>query len=116
AVVESSYLVTPQRSGIYSVGPLYLYGGDPFGFYKNWRKATEPAELTVIPNPVAFRMPRQRSASMLALDELETVPVSGESTEFWGVHEWRSGEPIKRVHWPTTARVGRLISPQSDIN
>jgi uncharacterized protein (DUF58 family) len=114
--VTSSYALTPLRSGVYSVGPLYLYGGDPFGFYKCWRKAAGESELTVLPSPVAFRLPRLRSASLLAQDELETVPVAGESTEFMGVREYRPGEPLKRLHWPTSARLGRLISRQFELN
>jgi len=98
------------------VGPLYLYGGDPFGFYKCWRRAAGESELTVLPNPVIFRLPRQHSASHLAQDELETVPVAGESTEFMGVREYRPGEPLKRLHWPTSARLGRLISRQYELN
>jgi uncharacterized protein (DUF58 family) len=65
---------------------------------------------------VTFRLPRQRSASLLAQDELETVAVAGESTEFMGVREYRPGEPLKRLHWPTSARLGRLISRQYELN
>jgi hypothetical protein len=60
-VVESAYNVFPLRSGVYSVGPFYLYGGDPFGFYKCWRRAAGDSTLTVLPSPVVFRLPRQRS-------------------------------------------------------
>jgi uncharacterized protein (DUF58 family) len=112
----ASYFVTPPRSGHFDVGPFYLSGGDPFGFYKNWRMAAPTSELIVLPNPVSFRMPRQDSASLIAMDELATVAVPGESTEFMGVREYRSGEPLKRVHWPTTARLGRLISRQYEMN
>jgi uncharacterized protein (DUF58 family) len=47
---------------------------------------------------------------------METVPVAGESTEFMGVREYRPGEPLKRLHWPTSARLGRLISRQYEMN
>ena len=115
-VSEAAYHLTPLRSGVFNIGPFYVYGGDPFGFYKNWRKAADTAELTVLPNPVSFRLPRQSSASLIALDELETVAASGESTEFMGVREYRPGEQLRRVHWPTTARLGRLISRQYEMN
>lgn len=112
----TKYSVVPQRSGRYQIGPFYLYGGDPFGFYKNWRQVAAAGELMVLPNPVSFRLPRQYSASRLALDEMATVAMPGESTEFMGVREYRPGEPLKRLHWPTTARLGRLISRQYEMN
>ncbi|HEU4753670.1 MAG TPA: DUF58 domain-containing protein, partial [Armatimonadota bacterium] len=32
----------------------------------------------------------------------------GEGSGFFGVREYRSGDPLRHVHWPTAARVGRL--------
>jgi uncharacterized protein (DUF58 family) len=72
--------------------------------------------VTVLPNPLNFHFTRPSSASNLAQDEMETIPVSGESTEFLGVREYRAGEPLKRVHWRTTARIGKLISRQYETN
>lgn len=114
--VEASYSLVPQRRGLFRVGPFYLYGGDPFGFYKCWSKREEYSELTVLPRPVAFSFRRPASTSQLRQDEVETVPVSGESTEFLGVREYIEGEPLKRVHWRTSARMGRLISRQYELN
>lgn len=114
--VRESYSVTPARRGEFRLGPFYLYGGDPFGFYKCWRKVDEYSPMLVLPNPVNFRFTRPGSTSLLAQDEMETIPLSGESTEFLGVREYREGEPLKRVHWRTTARIGKLISRQYEQN
>ena len=114
--VEASYYIVPARRGVFKVGPFYLYGGDPFGFYKCWSKKEQFSELTVLPCPVAFRFQQPASTSFLSQDELETVPVSGNSTEFLGVREYIEGEPLKRVHWRTSARLGRLISRQYELN
>lgn len=114
--VQESYSLTPMKRGVFKMGPFYLYGGDPFGFYKCWRRVDESTEIVVLPNPVDFSFTRPGSTSMLAQDELETVPVSGDSTEFLGVREYIPGEPLRRVHWRTTARIGKLISRQYELN
>ncbi|MBN2082897.1 DUF58 domain-containing protein [bacterium] len=114
--VEASYYIVPARRGAFKVGPFFLYGGDPFGFYKCWSKKEQFSELTVLPCPVAFSFQQPPSTSFLSQDELETVPVSGNSTEFLGVREYIEGEPLKRVHWRTSARLGRLISRQYELN
>ena len=110
------YQVKPQRRGVFSVGPFYLYGGDPFGFYKCWRKLNERTELMVLPRPVSFRFSRPASVSHLAQDELETVAAPGDSTEFLGVREYQQGDPLRHVHWASTARLGTLISRQYEKN
>lgn len=114
--VGAEYQAIPARRGVFRLGPFYLYGGDPFGFYKCWARKDEYTELTVLPNPVPFRFTRPASTSMLAQDEMETVPVSGESTEFFGVREYAEGESLRRVHWRSTARLGKLISRQYELN
>ena len=114
--VLSSYRVTPARRGVYELGPFFLYGGDPFGFYKCWRKLRVPTELVVLPDPVPFRFRQPPSASMLAQDELETQPLAGESSEFLGVCEYVSSDPMKRVHWMSSARHGKLITKQHEMN
>ncbi len=114
--VLSSYRVTPAHRGVYELGPFFLYGGDPFGFYKCWRKLRVPTELVVLPDPVPIRFRQPPSASMLAQDELETQPLSGESSEFLGVREYVSSDPMKRVHWMSSARHGKLITKQHEMN
>jgi uncharacterized protein (DUF58 family) len=114
--VREHYLLTPARRGEFRLGPFYLYGGDPFGFYKCWCKIEEHTPLLVLPNPVPFHFTRPGSTSQLAQDELETVPLSGESNEFMGVREYAEGESMRRVHWRSTARMGKLISRQYEKN
>lgn len=114
--VEAAYTLVPQRRGVFKVGPFYLYGGDPFGFYKSWAKREEYSELTVLPCPVAFSCRRPASTSLLKQDEVGTIPLDGDSTEFMGVREYVEGEPLRRVHWRTSARMGRLISRQYELN
>jgi len=36
----------------------------------------------------------------------------GESTEFLGMRDWRQGDRLRDIHWPSTARVGRLIAKE----
>jgi uncharacterized protein (DUF58 family) len=114
--VSANYQITPPRRGVFSVGPFYLYGGDPFGFYKCWRRLDERTELIVLPRPVSFRFTRPASVSHLAQDEMETIANPGSSTEFLGVREYRSGDQLRHVHWPSTARLGTLISRQHEQN
>ncbi|MDQ3023477.1 MAG: DUF58 domain-containing protein [bacterium] len=116
SVVESGYQVAPPKRGQYRLGPFYLYGGDPFGFYKSWNKFERFTDVLVLPCPVEYKIGRPRSLSRLAREELETLPVQGQSLEFLGVREYRQGEPPKNIHWRTSARLGKLISRQYEKN
>jgi uncharacterized protein (DUF58 family) len=114
--IDSLYRISPPRRGQYRIGPFYLYGGDPFGFYKAWNKFERYTDVLVLPCPVGYKLGRPRSLSRLAREELDTVPVQGQSMEFLGVREYAQGEPPKHIHWRTSARLGKLISRQYEKN
>jgi uncharacterized protein (DUF58 family) len=116
STVRSSYRVVPPRRGIYRLGPLFIYGGDPFGLYKCWHKVDQYSELAVLPCPVRFRAAHPSTLSELAREESGTLPRGGNSNEFLGVREYTPGEPLKRIHWLTSARLGRLFSRQYEMN
>ncbi|MCC7479591.1 DUF58 domain-containing protein [bacterium] len=114
--VRSSYTITPPRRGVFRIGPLFLWGGDPFGFYKNWRKVEIYNSVLVLPRALDFKMAQPPSISSLSRDESGSIPVGGQSTEFLGVREYVPGQQLKHIHWRTSARQGKLISRQYELN
>jgi len=67
------------------------------------------ASLLVLPvlhpvPPIAFSTGRRhRPAGAVA------VPQVGDSQEFLQLRDYRPGDPVRRIHWPSTARSGRLV-------
>ncbi len=43
---------------------------------------------------------------------IETSRVSGDEDEFYGIREYKEGDPIKKIHWLSTARKNKLIVKQ----
>lgn len=112
----ASYRIVPPRRGIFRLGPLFIYGGDPFGMYKCWHKVDSRSDLLVLPCPVRFRGIHPSSVSEMVREESGSQARSGDSTEFLGVREYTHGEPLKRIHWPTSVRHGKLYSRQYELN
>ena len=105
--------------GVYTLGGTTLQSGDPFGIYTVEVDQPESSTLVVmppvIPLPAIEVMPggwagdgRSRSNSLE-----QTINVSN-------VHEHQQGEPLKMIHWPTSAKHRKLYtrvldsSPSSD--
>jgi uncharacterized protein (DUF58 family) len=115
----SVYTLLIQR-GNFSLGPTIISSGDPFGLF-NFRKFL-PGEknLLVLPYSVdlkSFPFPPGLLPGGRALRRrsLELTPHAA------GVREYSYGDPLKRIHWPTTARRDKLMvkefdqDPQSDV-
>jgi uncharacterized protein (DUF58 family) len=67
-----------------------------------------PAEILVYPRVVA--LPERLLPPVLAAGQMPMSSTSrkGEGSGFFGVREYREGDPLRHVHWRTAARVGRL--------
>ena len=97
--------VGPLRRGPVGARGWVLESGDPLGFFR-WRGPSIDSELAlVLPRFTALAerpQVREVEASLAA-------PRTGSGTEMFGVREYRPGDPLRRIHWRSSARHGELI-------
>ena len=103
------YLLQCPKRGHFSFGPATIRSGDLFGFF--YKEIAEPKldTLVVYPRIVpleALGIPsRHPFGDIRASRHLFEDPV-----RVAGTRDYVPGEPLKRVHWKTTARLQRLQS------
>lgn len=111
--VDLSYLVEPPRRGITVIGPLVVDFADPFSLASGEISVGGQQEIVVAPAINLFPVTglsmtadegsartRQRRSSGAA-DELMT-------------REYRYGDPMRRVHWRSSAHHGELMVRQDE--
>lgn len=119
---ERSWVVLAQcrRRGKFTFGPVTLASSDPLGLFRWQRELPLYSTLVVYPATVdlpGFRAPIGRLSGGDALQH-QTHQVT---TNVAGVRDYLPGDSFNRIHWLSTARRGRLISkefeldPQADI-
>ncbi len=101
------YSLLLRRRGIFRIGPAAAVSGDPFGLFQVERLVQPPQQLVVFPETVPTRdlgLPPddpfgdRKSLRRLFEDNAQTI----------GVREALPGDSLRRMHWPATARTGRL--------
>jgi uncharacterized protein (DUF58 family) len=103
------------RRGLFNLGPTELRSGDVFGMFQTSRVIQSEANLLVTPYMVelsAFASPpgllfggrSQRRRT------LETTPYAA------SVREYDQGDPLNRVHWPSTARRNKLMVKEFELD
>jgi uncharacterized protein (DUF58 family) len=108
------------RRGVYRLGPTSLASGDLFGLFAVKRTIAHADSLLVLPLvvPIAdFPSPAGYLPGGKAIrrKSLEITPHAS------GVREYVHGDPLKRIHWPSSARRNRLMvkefeqDPQAEI-
>ncbi len=98
----------PQR-GRYDLGPITAYFFDPLGMF--YFKKTYPvySELYIYPQTFRIRKFPFLNKGVSPWLGVETSRVSGDEDEFYGVREYKAGDPIKKIHWMASARHQQLI-------
>lgn len=93
------------RRGVLAAEDVRLVSGDPAGFFRH-SKSLPGGEVAVV-------FPRFASlADSLRVREVEsflTAPRAGQGGETFGVREYRPGDPLRRIHWRSSARRGELV-------
>jgi len=97
-----------QQRGWFPLGPTEIETGDIFGLFLIRKEIESNTRLLVIPYTVnikAFPAPFGLLTGGRALRQktLEVTPYAA------GVREYVAGDPLKRIHWPTSARKEKLI-------
>jgi uncharacterized protein (DUF58 family) len=103
------------RRGRYRFGPLVMTGGDPFGLFRRAKSFGGRWEVLVYPAPVPlpyFWVPAAQFPGEGPLGR----PSPYLSPSAAGVREYEPGDPVSRIHWLTTARLGRLMAKTFDYH
>lgn len=105
---ELIYHVEAVKRGAYQVGPLRIQTTDPFGLTRFGHVIDNSSEMLVLPTPLILRRAFLEGGAFGWRGDQEGSR-RGSGMDFYGVRDFRSGDELRRVHWRTTARTGRLV-------
>ena len=103
------------RRGRFRLGPATLIAGDPFGLFPGRRNVGDPREVVVLPPAVplpSFPIPAGRLSGGEALRR-RTYQITPNAA---AVREYAHGDSLSRIHWKSSARRGRLISKEFELD
>jgi len=103
--------ICPKR-GRYILGPFRVYFFDPFGLFFFKKTYDVYSELYVYPKTFPIKRFPPLAKGIMPWFGIDTIHTSGDDDEFFGVREYREGDPIKRIHWISSARKNSLIVKQ----
>ena len=101
-----TYQVRSDVRGRFEIGPMSVRVTDPFGLVELGRAFTTTVPLTVTPRTVPLPAIPLGGVWTGSGDNRPRAFASG-SAEDVTVREYRRGDDLRRVHWRSSARVGR---------
>jgi uncharacterized protein (DUF58 family) len=108
------------RRGAFLLGPTTLTSGDPIGFFSAQREFPATNTLVVLPMtyPISTFPPPPGflpGGKTIRIRSMDLTPHAV------GIREYIPSDPMKRIHWPSTAKRGRFMvkefeqDPQANI-
>lgn len=103
------------RRGQYTLGPMTITSGDPFGLYQFPRHIATTSSVIVYPQTFPlydFATPTGALTGGQAVRRLsfEVTPHAA------GVREYAPGDSFKRIHWRTSARRDKLFVKEFELD
>jgi uncharacterized protein (DUF58 family) len=105
------------QRGVYPLETLTLSTSFPFGLFVKERDVPLPGELVIWPRsdrPVRLPAPPGRRGRPQFSDSSGGVP--GARGEYRGLREYRAGDDPRDIHWRTTAKLGRPVTREYDLD
>jgi len=102
------YPIRSDARGRYRIGPLRLRLADPFGLVELTRSFTAVDILTVVP-AVHPLPPIKLGGAWESGGESVSRSVAIRGDDDAATREYRNGDDLRKVHWRSTARVGKLM-------
>lgn len=105
---QVQYTIRADVRGRYEIGPLLVRITDPFGMLALYRGF--PRTTTVVVVPAVEPLPSTGPiGSWTGAGDNRPQPYTVGSAADSTVREYRQGDDLRRVHWPSTARTGELM-------
>lgn len=106
---EVQISVTPLRRGLLRLESLTLARTDPFGLFRAFVKFPAPETMLILPR--RYPLPPIILPGSMKFQEGGVALASnvGQSDEFVSLREYRRGDPLRRIHWRSWARIGKPI-------
>jgi len=107
-----TYRARARRRGVHELRHCVLETAFPFGLFTVRRRLV--AASTVVAYPFYYEITDEMisAASGQAGTEATAPFTSGSGGNIYGIREYRPGDPLRHVHWASTAKTGELMVRQ----
>ncbi len=101
--------------GEYTLGPVTLISGDPFGLFQVTRHIAASSHILIYPASLPvfdFAAP----TGLLSGGDAQRQRAHFVTTNAAGIREYAPGDSFNRIHWPSTARKERLLVKEFELD
>jgi uncharacterized protein (DUF58 family) len=102
-----TYRLPTSKRGVYNIGPVEIPRADPFGLCRTVQTMGEAQRISVHPRLLPMHALPVGTSRNLEGPSSDASPQG--TVTFHRLREYIVGDDLRMVHWPSTARAGKLV-------
>lgn len=103
------YRTHMEKRGLYRAQHCRLSSSAPFGLFRVTRKLDVVSEWIAHPRTYDIKGDLAESRTGITSPAAPLTARPGQGMGFYGLREYRSGDPARKIHWPSTKRLRRVV-------
>ena len=106
---DVSLELTPLRRGPLRWKGATMARPDPLGLFRGFVHVSAPQSILILPKRYLLRPIALPGASKYQQGGVALAGSVGESEEFVSLREYRRGDPLRHIHWKSSAKAGEPV-------
>ncbi len=107
--LRGSFRAAPEKRGVFASEPLSACCEAPFGLWRTRRKVPCAGDVEVAPPLADIGLPPGLGSHLLQGEGKRKPPRRGRGFEFFALREYQSGDSVRHIYWPATARRQEVV-------
>ncbi|MBA4149893.1 MAG: DUF58 domain-containing protein [Verrucomicrobia bacterium] len=99
----------PSKRGFLRLQGMVVLTPDPFGIFRTIRKFALPETVMILPKRYAIPRVELPGITKYQQGGVSMASSIGESEEFVALRDYRSGDPLRHIHWKSFAKLGKPV-------
>lgn len=107
--VTTEMQLLPVKRGVLHFRGVSVARPDPLQFFRSFASIAAPASITILPKRYPLPNLTLPGAARYQQGGVAFASAIGESEEFVALRDYRQGDPLRRIHWRSWAKIGRPV-------
>lgn len=109
AEADAQIELFPVRRGVLHFETVTIARADLFGLFRAFCHVKLPGSLIILPKRYPLPSIKLPGTQQYQLGGVALAAAIGESEEFVSLRDYRPGDPMRRIHWRSWAKIGRPV-------
>ncbi len=101
--------LVPLQRGVLHFDSVTVARPDPFMLFRAFSTVKLPGSITILPRRYSLPRIALPGSQQYQHGGVALAAAIGESEEFVSLRDYRPGDPLRRIHWRSWAKVGRPV-------